>query len=149
MSGPLREMLKVTATGAATVLATTVTSCTLAIAIEATAHRMQYKMFPHWYNDVKYATGLPHLAERQIIINKNTNTGEKTEVKDEFTTAEVILYKEEDVTTSLSELEKKLASDDSQTHFQSYQEKLQEKSEMLNLSPERVSKILLTTAMTG
>ena len=92
---------------------------------------------------------LPHLAERQIIINKNTNTGEKTEVKDEFTTAEVIFYKEEDLTTSLSELEKKLASDDSQTHFQSYQEKLQEKSEMLNLSPERVSKILLTTAMTG
>lgn len=144
-------MLKVTATGAATVLATTVTSCTLAIAIEATAHRIQYKMFPHWYDDVKYATGLPQLAERQIII-KNASTGEKTEVKDDFTsssTSEVIFYKEEDITSSLSELEKKLASDDSQTHFQSYQEKLQEKSGMLNISPERVSKILLTTAMTG
>ena len=57
----LREAIKVTVNGAATILLTTFTSCALAVAIERAAHRTLYRSFPHWYKDVKHANGLPHL----------------------------------------------------------------------------------------
>ncbi len=149
MNNPLREALKVTATGAATVLTSTVVSCGLAIAIETTAHRIQYRLFPHWYDEVEHAMGLPSLQQRRALTAQtyltNEETGIKEEVKVGIQSGETFISSSEE-DTFLSEL-KKLASDNSQTHFQAYQEKIQEKRMMLD--PERASKILLTTAMCG
>ena len=75
MKNAFREALKVTASGAATVLLSTVASCAFAIVIETGAHRLQYKLFPHWYDGkVKYAMGLPHLQHQQLAIEQNNSS---------------------------------------------------------------------------
>lgn len=64
LSKPFINAIKVTAQGSTVVLLSTGLSCVLAVVIESSAHKLQYKLFPHWYKDVKYALGLPHLQYR-------------------------------------------------------------------------------------
>ena len=146
-----REALKATASGTATVLLSTVTSCAFAIVIETGAHRLQYKLFPHWYDGkVKYAMGLPHLqyqkleSEMDTNLRNTVNEPAKEKQKDPIT-VEAISFQQNEA-SSMWKDEVQLADDKSQSKFQSYQEQIEEKAQM---SAERVSKILLTTAMTG
>lgn len=60
----LAKVGKTIATGSLFAVSTTVFSCTLAIAIEGTAHRTLYYLRPDWYDDVTYAYGLPQLEQR-------------------------------------------------------------------------------------
>ena len=145
-SNAFREAIKVTARGAATVLASTVTSCALAVVIETGAHRLQYKLFPHWYDGkVKYAMGLPHL-QYQLLDSEVPSPIESAKQELEFGQhLEMFTSAENDA--SVWRAEDKLEQEESHSVFQNYQEKLQDKAQLMN--PERVSKILLTTAMTG
>jgi len=78
---------------------------------------------------------LAHVANPAVIVNSK-GAGEYGVEQN------VPLWKEDEVM---------LASDKSQSKFQTYSEKIQEKAQEKAqlLSSERVSKILLTTAMTG
>lgn len=140
-----REALKVTATGTVTVLLSTVTSCAFAIVIETGAHRLQYKLFPHWYDGkVKHAMGLPHLEHQQLYDEneKMSNTNMPVEsYRNHLKTCNLQLKN----TTVCNDEEAALAEDSSQSKFQNYEEK----KHIDILSPDSMSKILLTTAMTG
>lgn len=52
------NIAKVTATGSAITLGSTLTSCYFALEVEKAAHRVQFKMFPHWYANVQHANGI-------------------------------------------------------------------------------------------
>ena len=151
MKNAFREALKVTASGAATVLLSTVASCAFAIVIETGAHRLQYKLFPHWYDGkVKYAMGLPHLQHQQLAIEQNNsskpNLIEKGKDEQKYGQhLEAFSLKENEGSVRKDDV--RLAEDKSQSKFQNYQEKLEEKAQLLNA--DRSSKILLTTAMIG
>jgi len=127
-SNAFRQALKVTASGAATVLLSTVTSCAFAVVIESSANRLQYKLFPHWYDNVKYATGLPHLQYQQPLTSMGSESNEVTAAN---------MKGEPEVFSLIEKEEVQLASDNSQTRFQNYQDKLQEKAQFL--SPERAT----------
>lgn len=156
-----REALKATATGSMTVLLSTVASCGFAVAIETGAHRLQYHLFPHWYDGkVKYAMGLPHLQYQQldseVQAQAETQAEEKATIDSIDTTKETQKTLLEEYVEVFSLEEKKepmwkeeiiLEKDHSQTNFEIYQEKLEEKVQLLQ--QDRLSKILLTTAMTG
>jgi|EP00979_Chaetoceros_neogracilis_P005173 hypothetical protein len=164
-----REALKVTASGACTVLLSTGLSCIVAVAIERSAHQLQYKLFPHWYDGkVKYALGLPHLQHQRLDseINKEEQNKEEQQVSSialvAIRTPKVLLDGQDEQqqysqrmevfsaieeNDPISDEEILLASDNSQHRRQSYSEKIEEKAQLL--SSERVSKILLTAAMTG
>lgn len=140
-----REALKVTASGACTVLLSTTLSCGLAIVIETSAHKLQYKLFPHWYDGkVKYAMGLPHLQhqkldseiadeEKKLAHVANPVLIENTKGAGEYGIEQNVPRWKEEVM---------LASDKSQTKFQTYSEKIQEKAQEKAqfLSHEHVSK---------
>jgi hypothetical protein len=188
-----REALRATTSGACTVLLSTGLSCVFAVAIESSAHRLQYKFFPHWYDGkVKYALGLPHLQyqtldsetiqaaavtdnpAKSVVATTTTSTTNTTNTitstsdaashnlweSVDFQTPLHLLQNEGDEMDNFSttdiqndipiwkKQELMLDSDSStQSKFQSYSDKIQEKVQLI--SPERVSKILLTTAMTG
>lgn len=57
----LRSATRMVASATMMTMASTGLSCVLAITIEGAANKVIYHFFPHWYKDVKYATGLPHL----------------------------------------------------------------------------------------
>ena len=57
----IRSTARTIATGTVFTMASTGVSCVMAVAIEGAANKAMYRFFPHWYKDVKYATGLPHL----------------------------------------------------------------------------------------
>lgn len=160
---PLINALKVTVQGSTVVLLSTTLSCVLAVVIESSAHKLQYKLFPHWYKDVKYAMGLPHL---QYQHNQDFKTASSTEhakdvdQKGEWnwsTTDEVMssttTWKDtsDNYSLSLNERTDKIqpAKDAyrENTIFDTYQKKLQNsRSDLFN--PERVSRMVHTTAMT-
>mmetsp|Transcript_3080 Transcript_3080/g.5747 ORF Transcript_3080/g.5747 Transcript_3080/m.5747 type:complete len:184 (+) Transcript_3080:273-824(+) len=175
-----REALRATASGACTVLLSTGISCIFAVAIETSAHRLQYKFFPHWYDGkVKYALGLPHLQYQKLdseniqTLNNDGSIRDKAKgstysddvletldlytplhLQDDETTTSAftstsIQVKEDDIPMWKQDIVMKDSDFATQsTKFQSYySDKLQEKAQWI--SPERVSKILLTTAMTG
>ena len=158
-----REALKATATGSMTVLLSTVASCGFAVAIETGAHRLQYHLFPHWYDGkVKYAMGLPHLQYQQLDSEVKVQVQAQAEAEEKATSDSIDTTKQtqktllEEYVEAFSLEEKKepmwkeeiiLEIDNSQTNFQIYQEKLEEKVQLLQ--QDRLSKILLTTAMTG
>lgn len=85
------KILQVTASGGATVLLSTFTSCYLAVLVEKTAHRVQYHFFPHWYKDVDFALGLDlhkKIQNSQMTKHENNNhhtTTHSIESKDEIT----------------------------------------------------------------
>ena len=82
-----REALKATATGSMTVLLSTVASCGFAVAIETGAHRLQYHLFPHWYDGkVKYAMGLPHLQYQQLDSEVKVQAQAEEKAKSHFET---------------------------------------------------------------
>jgi hypothetical protein len=175
ISKPLMDALKVTAQGSTVVLLSTTLSCVLAVVIESSAHKLQYKLFPHWYKDVKYAMGLPHL---QYQNNEDFNTAssihnfKEANPQGEWnwsTSDEVMLTNEKgfhnkDNTNSMTwkdtsekhnislkeRTDKKHPKNDvfqENTIFDTYQKKLQNsRSDLFN--PERVSKMVHTTAMT-
>lgn len=64
------QISKVIASGGATVFVSTLASCYFAIVIENTAHKIQYRFFPHWYTDADIAVrlGLENGSNR---INQN------------------------------------------------------------------------------
>jgi hypothetical protein len=159
-----REALKVTASGACTVLLSTGLSCIVAVAIERSAHQLQYKLFPHWYDGkVKYALGLPHLQHQRLDSDINKEEQQVSSIAlVAIRTPKVLLGRQDEqeqyskrleVFSAIEEIdpirdeEILLASDNSQHRRQSYSEKIEEKAQLL--SSERVSKILLTAAMTG
>lgn len=167
-----REALRATTSGACTVLLSTGLSCVFAVAIESSAHRLQYKFFPHWYDGkVKYALGLPHLqyqkldsenfqtvvnddSAKSITCNTSSDSHDGWETLDSHPSLhlheeEIHLFSSTNISndTPLWKHDILLDSDSTQSKFQSYSGKIQEKVQLI--SPERVSKILLTTAMTG
>lgn len=174
-SKPLMDALKVTAQGSTVVLLSTTLSCVLAVVIESSAHKLQYKLFPHWYKDVTYAMGLPHLQYQNKQDNKTASSTE--DVKDAnqqdawnwSTTDRAMLSNTKEVhfkDSSSSMTWKNTSDNDSlsleertdkiqptkdvfreSTIFDTYQKKLQNsRSDLFN--PERVSKMVHTTAMT-
>ncbi len=76
------KILKVTASGGATVLLSTFTSCYLAVMIEKTAHRVQYHFFPHWYKDVNFALGLD--LHKKGIVSSSHHLHPQEENNDEL-----------------------------------------------------------------
>lgn len=65
------KILKITASGGATIFLSTISSCYFAVVIEKTAHRVQYHFFPHWYKDVDFALGLDLGANKDM--NQDTS----------------------------------------------------------------------------
>ena len=139
MKNAFREALKVTASGAATVLLSTVASCAFAIVIETGAHRLQG--IGDWVHPRQH---------QQLAIEQNNsskpNLIEKGKDEQKYGQhLEAFSLKENEGSVRKDDV--RLAEDKSQSKFQNYQEKLEEKAQLLNA--DRSSKILLTTAMTG
>lgn len=166
------DALKVTAQGSTVVLLSTTLSCVLAVVIESSAHKLQYKLFPHWYKDVKYAMGLPHL---QYQSNEDFNTVSSTHhVKEanqqgewNWSTSDEVMRPNERGVHNEDDNNSMIWKDTSEKHnislkeynhpknnvfqentiFDTYHKKLQNsRSDLFN--PERVSKMVHTTAMT-
>mmetsp|Transcript_16417 Transcript_16417/g.23358 ORF Transcript_16417/g.23358 Transcript_16417/m.23358 type:complete len:159 (+) Transcript_16417:216-692(+) len=148
------EALRVTVTGASTVLFSTVVSCGLAVAIESAANQTLYKLFPHWYRDVKYAMGLPHLKYQNChnhyldetnnspnseldditIGNEATALPSKT-IDDVAENIQIVQISNEYITPPILQYR---PINDNFTPF-----------ERIKVSPERVSKMVLSCAMTS
>eukprot|EP00979_Chaetoceros_neogracilis_P004343 scaffold768_cov138-Chaetoceros_neogracile.AAC.1 len=134
-----REALKVTASGACTVLLSTGLSCIVAVAIERSAHQLQLDSEINKEEQQVSSIALVATSTPKVLLDRQ---GEQQQYSQRL---EVFSITEED--DPIRDEEILLASDNSQHRRQSYSEKIEEKAQLL--SSERVSKILLTAAMTG
>jgi len=107
----IKTALRATASGAAVTLISTAFSCSLALAVESTAHKTLYAFFPHWYKDVQYAYGLPHLeqeykerlAQQQQVTATNATTIQKPSMGVSFNAqGELVWADDDDSTTTMT-----------------------------------------------
>ena len=163
----LMNAMKVSVKGAGTVLLSTVTSCAFAVVIESAAHRIQYRFFPHWYKDVKYAMGLPNLLNDQWHQDQmqRSQDGAKTDscneddqirsqMKDEviqWDGSEQRIEISEDTRIGIINLEDQSFKENFReepsyiTQFQMYQDNLPSKKDLVELNQD----VVLSCAMTG
>jgi len=178
----IKDALKVTVSGAGTVLLSTVTSCALAVAIERAANRTLFQIFPHWYDNVEYANGLPHLrfhrSTAEEDANKNKGEGNKEEIEPIHSTlsgtliqdwsnqrenSPIITTKNTDPPPLHRQIEKPDRTNEknwnsvtqttmmwsSTQSSRKYTGMMDEKRVLENISPERVSRMVLSCAMTA
>ena len=90
---PMQEFLKraalTTSKGAAITLGSTVVSCLLACYIEAGAHRLVYRYFPHKYANVDQAYGLTQEQLDAVRIYRKDNAASEWEGNERHRNADI------------------------------------------------------------